>query len=181
MCAQQGLRTLEPRSNTACPPYVAGVGAVNANEMSTSLFMGSRNPIQTTMMFRLAPLVTTGRGNTTPGWSGALAGRRKFHNTAHSAGREACPFGPSAPRLCPGRPTPQPTRDGCAPRTASACEVQILGSGRETKRIGRRSQCRGRLISLRIADHPKYHFHSSFQRRRRLQPFRKKIKLQAQK
>ena len=161
MCAQQGPRTLDPRSNTACPPYVAGVGAVNANEVSFSLFLGSRNPIPTTMMFRLDPLGTTAAEiRHRDGWR---AGRQPAEISQHcpqrrEGGREGAlswsRVALARPRLCPGRPTrAHPTANtGCAPR-GSACEVQILSSGRETKGIGRRSQCRGHLILLRIADH----------------------------
>ena len=143
----------------ACTPHVHHVSRewVKSTLMKLQFlsFLGSRNPIPTTMMFRLDPLGTTGRGNTTPGWVARRpAAGGNFTTLPTAPGRREGALGcrPRSPRLSPGRPTPQPTRDAHRER-ASACEVQILSSGRETKRIGRRSQCRGHLILLRIADH----------------------------
>ena len=154
MCAQQGPRILDPRLHTACPPCVAGAGEVNANEVTISLFYGKSESHSNDDDVSFRPFRDNRPRKYDTGMGGAPAGsRRKFHNTAHSAGTE----GGSA-RVSPSLASPEPRQahpsanTGCAPR-ASACEVQILSSGRETKRIGRRSQCRGHLILLRIADH----------------------------
>ena len=140
----------------ACTPHVHQMSRewVKSTLMKLQFlsFLGSRNPIPTTMMFRLDPLGTTGRGNTTPGWVARRPAAGGNFTTLPTA-----PGGGSA-RVSPPLASPEPRQAhptanaGCAPR-GSACEVQILSSGRETKRIGRRSQCRGHLILLRIADH----------------------------
>ena len=150
MCAQQGPRTLDPRSNTACPPYVAGVGAVNANEVSFSLFLGSRNPIPTTMMFRLDPLGTTAAEiRHRDGWR---AGRQPAEISQHSPQRREGGSARVSPSLASSVPRQaHPTANtGCAPR-GSACEVQILSSGRETKGIGRTS------VAVSRSSHPPSH------------------------
>ena len=100
MCAQQGPRTLDPRLHTACPPYVAGVGEVNANEVTISLFFGKSESHSNDDDVSFRPFRDNRPRKYDTGMGGAPAGSwRKFHNTAHSnmRARSTCVRGRNLP------------------------------------------------------------------------------------
>ena len=138
----------------ACTPHVHHVSRERVKSTLMKLqflsFLGSRNPIPTTMMFRLDPLGTTGRGNTTPGWVARRPAAGGNFTTLPTA-----PGGGSA-RVSPSLASPEPRQahpsanTGCAPRASERVRGANLelGAGDETNRTS---------VAVSRSSHPPSH------------------------